>query len=300
MDVAFNDEVRAAQVGGAPVVALESSLIAHGFPQPDNLALGQRLEAVVRDEGAVPATIAVIAGRLCVGLSQDQMSHLASEEVEKCSARDLPFLSAMGRDGATTVAATARIAAAAAIPVLATGGIGGVHRDARQSFDISADLVELGRTRIAVVCAGAKSLLDVAATAEVLETQGVPLVGYRCQEIPAFFSAESGIPLDHHVDELTDLAAVVSRHLGMDGPGGLIICNPPPGEVRLPRAEVDALVERALEEAADEGISGAQLTPFVLRVLDRLSGGRTRACNRALLEANARLAARLAVALGVS
>ena len=299
MDLAFNDEVRAAQVGGAAVVALESSLIAHGFPPPDNLALGQRLEALVRDEGAVPATIAVIAGRICVGLSQDQMSHLASEEVEKCSARDLPFLCAMGRDGATTVAATALIAAAAAIPVFATGGIGGVHRDARQSFDISADLVELGRTRIAVVCADAKSLLDVAATSEMLETQGVPLVGYRCREMPAFFSAESGIPLDHHVDEVTDLAAVVSRHLDLDG-GGLVVCNPPPGEVRLPRVEVDALVERALGEAADEGISGAQLTPFVLGVLDRLSGGRTRACNMALLEANARLAARLAIARGVS
>ena len=299
MDLAFNDEVRAAQVGGAPVVALESSLIAHGFPPPDNLALGQRLEALVRDESAVPATIAVIAGRICVGLSQDQMSHLASEEVEKCSARDLPFLCARGRDGATTVAATARIAAAAAIPVFATGGIGGVHRDARQSFDISADLVELGRTRIAVVCAGAKSLLDVAATAEMLETQGVPLVGYRCREMPAFFSAESGIPLDHHVDEVTGLAAVVSRHLDLDG-GGLVVCNPPPGAVRLQRAEMDALVERALEEAAGEGIGGAQLTPFVLGVLDRLSGGRTRAYNMALLEANARLAARLAIALEIS
>ena len=297
MQFRASEEVGAALAAGGPVVALESSLIAHGFRSPDNLAVGRTLEAAVRDEGAVPATVGVIAGEIRVGLDASEMARIAERDVEKCSARDLSFVCAMGRDGATTVAATVRIAAAAGIAVFATGGIGGVHRGASVSYDISADLIELSRANVAVVCAGAKTLLDLKATLEVLETQGVPVIGYACDEFPAFYTAESGLPLNQRVASVAVLARVVARHRALALPGGLVICNPPPREVSLAAPELEALVAAALFQAEAQNVSGAALTPFVLDQLDGLSGGRTRTCNKALAESNARLAARLTVVL---
>jgi len=291
-------EVEAALAAGRAVVALESTIIAHGFPRPDNIEVARAMEAAVREAGAVPATVAVLGGVVRVGLAAAELERLAfGADVAKCSTRDLAFVRATGGDGATTVAATARLAAAAGIAVFATGGIGGVHRGAGTSFDVSADLVELGRTRVAVVCSGAKSILDLAATCEALETHGVAVIGFRCDEFPAFYSRESGLGLTRTVADVTALAAVVRSHRDLDLPGGLVVCNPPPADVALARDELDALVERALSLAAAEGVGGGALTPFLLAALDRLSKGRTRAVNRALAVGNAALAGRLASAL---
>ena len=293
-------EVGRALATGAPVVALESSLIAHGFPAPDNLAVGRALEAAVRDEGAVPATIGVIGGEVRVGVTGEEMARLASGGAAKCATRDLAPLCAAGADGGTTVAATVRIAAAAGIAILATGGIGGVHRGWARSHDVSADVVELGRRGVAVVCAGAKALLDLPATLEALETEGVAVVGFGCSEFPAFYSADSGLALAHAVDDVDGLKHLLSAQRALSLTSGVVICQPPPAAAALPGREVETLVEEALAEAAARGVGGGALTPYVLAALDRLSGGRTGLCNRALLEANARLAARVAVALAVS
>ncbi len=294
----FNDEVRQARSDGHAVVALESTIIAHGFPRPDNRALADRLEEAVRDNGAVPATIAVIGGRVCVGLTPGQLDLIADrDDIEKCSLRDLAAVCAQGGHGATTVSATARLAAAAGIKVFATGGIGGVHPGAGESFDVSADLIELGKTSVAVVCAGAKSILDLPATLEVLETYGVPVVGYRCDEFPAFHSRSSGLALRHSGQTPDDLAAIIRAHAGLGLDSGVLICNPPPESVAMPRPELDALVADALRAARADGIQGAALTPYLLAKLNDLSGGRTRVINRALAESNAALGARIAAAL---
>ena len=292
------DDLRAALAAKRPVVALESSLIAHGFPRPDNLALGREIEAAVRANGAEPATIAIVEGKVCVGLTDDELRLIAEDQgVHKCSARDLAYLTAHGLNGGTTVAATARICAAIGLPVFATGGIGGVHRGAEASHDVSADLVELGRSRVAVVCAGAKVLLDLPATLEVLETQSVPVIGFNCDQFPAFYTAASGLPLAHRVDSMARLAEVVRMHEQMAAPSAIIVCNPPPPEHAFDAEELEGLVSQALVEADSQAITGAKVTPFVLAALARLSGGRTRDCNRALILSNARVAADLAVAL---
>jgi pseudouridine-5'-phosphate glycosidase len=264
-----SDEVGRALASGAPVVALESSLIAHGFPAPDNLAIGRALEAAVRDEGAVPATIGVIGGEVRVGLSVEELARLAVGGAAKCATRDIAPLCAAGADGGTTVAATVRIAAAAGIAILATGGIGGVHRGWAQSHDVSADVVELGRCGVAVVCAGAKALLDLAATLEALETQGVAVVGFGCSEFPAFYSADSGLALAHAVDDVAALTRLLSVQRALAPASGLVICQPPPAAAALGGQEVEALVETALAEAAARGVSGGALTPYVLGALDR-------------------------------
>ena len=294
----LSEELRAALAAGQPIVALESSLIAHGFPRPDNLNLGREIEATVRNWGAVPATIAIVEGEICIGLNDDELCRIAEDDnVHKCSARDLAYLVANRLNGGTTVAATARISAAVGIQVFATGGIGGVHRGAAASYDVSADLIELGRSRVAVVCAGAKVLLDLPATLEVLETQSVPIVGYRCDEFPAFYTARSGLPLKCRVDDIAGLAEIVRAHQRMDAPAAIIICNPPPEAYALDALELEGFVTDALAEADSEGVLGPEVTPFVLKGLARLSDGRSRDCNRALVLDNAKVAADMAVEL---
>lgn len=290
--------VRAALDAGRPVVALESTIIAHGFPRPDNRAVAEALETAVRDGGAEPATIAVIAGTVHVGLSAGQLDLIAErDDIAKCSLRDLAAVCAAGGHGATTVSATMRLAHRAGIAVFATGGIGGVHPGADQSFDVSADLTELGRTPVAVVCAGAKSILDVPATLEVLETLGVPVVGYGCNTFPAFHSRDSVLPLSHRADTPEEMAGLIRIQAALGLEAGILIANPPPADVAMTREELDGLVDRARERASADGISGAALTPYLLAALNDLSDGRTRTINKALAIANARLGARIATAL---
>lgn len=297
MHIVFSSAVRAALDDGRPVVALESTIIAHGFPHPENLAVGRALEAAVAEAGAVPATIAVLDGEIRAGLTDGELERLASADVAKCSVRDLPAICAHGRDGATTVAATLRVAAAAGIKVFATGGIGGVHRTAGGPADVSADLPELARSHAAVVSAGAKSILDLPATAEQLETYGIPVIGYRCDEFPAFHCRDSGLALAHRADTPADLAAIVAAHRDLGLPGAVLVCNPPPEEVAMGSDEIEALVGQAIRAAEAAGLTGPRVTPFLLAEINRLSGGRTERVNRALAVSNASLGASLAAAL---
>jgi pseudouridine-5'-phosphate glycosidase len=277
------------------VVALESTLIAHGLPWPTNLDTARAAEDAVRDEGAIPATIAVLRGRPTVGLTNDEIEHLArATGVRKASRRDLAAAIVQHADAATTVAATMALAHAAGIRVFATGGIGGVHPV--PAFDVSADLLEISRTPVAVVCAGAKSILDLPATLEVLETYGVPVVGYGTETFPAFYLTSSGLPVSARVESPTEAAALLATHWQMGG-AGVVIAQPLPAAVALdPVAFADAL-GRAHSLARDQGVRGASLTPFLLARLVELTHGRTLHANQALIVANARLAARLAVAL---
>jgi len=295
-------DIAAALVSGGPVVALESTVIAHGLPRPCNLDTALQMEAVVRAAGALPATIAVLDGQLVVGLSEEQIASIAeSSNVAKASSSDLSALLASGRPGATTVAATVFIAARAGIDIAATGGIGGAHRDSENTFDISADLTELARTSVTVVCSGAKAILDLPRTVEVLETMGIPVVGYSTNEFPAFYSRESNLPLQHRVDTPDEAARLmcIHRDLGWLGRGttaGMLIVNPPPAEYALLPAEVESLISDAVAAAEAADIRGKAVTPFLLEQLARNSGGKTLQTNIALLIANARLAAGIAVA----
>jgi pseudouridine-5'-phosphate glycosidase len=292
------EEVADAVAAGAAVVALESTIITHGMPRPHNLDTARAVEAVVRDHGAVPATVAVVDGRLRVGLDDATLERLAcAPAVAKASRRDLAAALVGGGAAGTTVAATMYLAQLAGIGVFATGGIGGVNRGAERSFDVSADLVELGRTPVAVVCAGAKSVLDIPKTLEVLETLGVPVLGYRSAEFPAFFARGSGHPVDHRVDSVEALAAVVAAHRRLVRAGGILIGNPVPEGAALPAAEIDGCVQRALAEADRAGVTGKDVTPFLLGRIAELTGGRSLAANIALVRSNAALAGDLAVAL---
>ncbi len=296
MDIAVAPEVAAALEDARPVVALESTIIAHGFPRPDNLELARALHAAVREAGAVPAMIAVIDGVIRVGLDADDLARLAGEPPPpKCATADLAPLIASGSSGATTVSATLRIAAEAGIAVIATGGIGGVHRGA--PFDVSADLFELARARVAVICSGAKAVLDIPATLEVLESHGVPVIGYGCDAFPAFYARTSGCAVRHRADSPEDAAMILRAHWRFEAAGGVVIAQPPPAGAVLAPDQVAVWVEEALTQASKQGMSGPDLTPHLLAALDELSGGRTRACNRALALANAHLAARIAEAL---
>lgn len=296
-------EVRA-EVAGAlaekrPVVALESTVITHGLPRPLNLETARKMEAAVREEGAVPATIGVLKGRAVVGLSAEEIELLANaEDAAKVSRRDLAAVAATGRLGGTTVAASVFLAGRAGIRVFATGGIGGVHRGGEKSFDISADLTELARTPVAAVCAGAKAVLDLPRTLEVLETLGVPVVGYGTNEFPAFYSRESGLRLDYRVDRPEEAARLMEAQWDLGLTAGIVFANPPPAESALVGAEVERLIEAALSAAARVGISGKAVTPYLLDQLAKKSGGRTLEANVALLVANARVAARIAAAYG--
>ena len=290
-------EIAEALAAGRAVVALESTVISHGLPRPHNLETARKMEATVREEGAVPATIGLLEGRLVVGLSRGEVELLATaDRVAKVSRRDLAAVLNSKQPGATTVAATVIIAAQAGIRIFATGGIGGVHRGAQNSFDISADLPELARTPVAVLCSGAKVILDLPRTLELLETLGVPLVGYGSNEFPAFYAQESGLALDARVDTPVEAARLIAMHRALGLNSGMVICNPPPASNALPRKQVESLVEVALKSAEAAGIQGKAVTPFLLDHLAKASGGKTLQTNIALLVNNARVAAQIAVA----
>jgi pseudouridine-5'-phosphate glycosidase len=294
----IHPEVAAALAAGRAVVALESTIISHGMPWPQNVETALAVEAEVRAHGAVPATVAVLNGRLLAGLTRADIDTLgrAGSSVTKASRRDLPVLVARRAHGATTVAATMIVAALAGIRIFATGGIGGVHRGAETSFDISADLQELARTPVAVVCAGIKSILDLALTREYLETHGVPLIGYGTDRLPAFYSRDSGHGVDVRLDTPAEVAAVMRAQWALGYPGGLVIANPVPEAHALPRERVDAAIEQALADAQAQGISGKESTPFLLQRVNELTGGQSLAANIQLVLNNARLAAQVAVA----
>jgi pseudouridylate synthase len=290
--------VAAAQAAGRPIVALESTIIAHGMPYPENVRTAQEVQTLIRDMGAEPATIALIAGRIHIGLSDDELDLLGrSGQARKVSRRDLPAVLASGGLGATTVAGTMICAALAGIEVFVTGGIGGVHRGAPDSFDISADLQELARTSVAVVCAGAKSVLDIGLTLEYLETHGVPVLSCGQDNFAAFYTRDSGHPADYRLDDPQAQARFLRTKWDLGLAGGVVLSVPVPTAFELPRAEIDALMQQALDEARAQGISGKAVTPFLLARIAALSGGRSLATNIALVKNNAEAGARLAVAL---
>jgi pseudouridine-5'-phosphate glycosidase len=288
-------EVADALRDGRPVVALESTIISHGMPYPQNVAMATEVEGIIREQGAVPATIAVLDGRPRIGLGADDLELLASHgDVAKVSVRDLPFVVARGTHGATTVAATMRLAAMAGIRVFVTGGLGGVHRGAQQTFDVSADLTELGRTRVAVVSAGVKSILDIGLTLETLETLGVPVLTVGSDEFPSFYSRSSGHAAPMRVDSAAEVAAVMTAQwrLGLDA--GLVVTNPIPEEDEIPAAEIGGIIDQALGDMERLGIHGKDATPYLLGRIVEITGGASLTANIALVRHNARLGAAIA------
>lgn len=293
----LNPEVAAALKEGRPVVALESTIISHGMPYPTNLEVAGRVEAIIREAGAIPATIGLLNGKLKIGLTSEELEIFAqADDVAKASTRDLGLILASGAKGATTVAATMIAAALAGIRVFVTGGLGGVHRGAEQSYDISADLTELARQPVAVVCAGAKAILDLPKTLEVLETGGVPVIGYRTGDFPAFYSRKSGLPLAAQVETPREAANAMKSHWDLGLESGLVLANPLPEANALDQNEIETFIGEALGEAEAEGVRGKDVTPFLLRRLGELSAGRTLSANIALVENNARLGGALAAA----
>ncbi len=292
-------EVQEALQAGKPVVALESTIISHGMPYPQNVETALRVEQTIRDNGAVPATIAIIGGQLKAGCTPDEIEYLGKkgQAVIKASRRDLPVLIARKADGATTVTTTMIIAAMAGIKVFATGGIGGVHRGAQQTFDISADLEELAQTPVMVICAGAKSILDLGLTLEYLETKGVPVIGFGTDELPAFYTRHSGFKVDYRIDTPEELAAAFKAKLDCGLKGGILVTNPIPEEFSMPKAVIDAAIEEAIRQMDKAGIHGKQCTPFLLAKVKDLTGGDSLAANIQLVLNNARLAAKTAKAL---
>lgn len=296
--LAFSAPVAAAQAAGRPVVALESTIIAHGMPYPENVRTAREVEAIIRGLGAEPATIAVIGGRIRIGLSDDELELLGrSGQAMKVSRRDLPAVLASGGLGATTVAGTMICAALAGIEVFVTGGIGGVHRGASQTFDISADLQELARTSVAVVCAGAKSILDIGLTLEYLETHGVPVISCGQDNFAAFYTRDSGFRADFRLDEPEAQARFIRAKWDLGLEGGVVVSTPVPEAAAMPREEIDRITEQALAEAEAQGVTGKAVTPFLLSRIKALTGGRSLATNIALVKHNAEVGARLAVAL---
>jgi pseudouridine-5'-phosphate glycosidase len=298
--VEIRDEVGGALERGVPVVALESTLISHGLPEPDNLELAREAEQAVRAEGAIPATVGVIGGVAKVGLEDGELQLMAAGNVAKLSARDLAVAAAKGAHGATTVAATAHLASKVGIRLFATGGLGGVHREARESWDVSADLAILARTPVAVVCSGVKSILDVPATLEYLETLGVPVVGFRTERFPGFYLTDSGSPLDWWVESEEEAARVIRAlpELGFER-SGLVVANPIPEEEQLDPVLHDRSLRAGLEELVRKGVRGKDVTPFLLDRFAAKSEGKSLMVNKGIIVRNARLAARIAVALDV-
>ena len=292
-------EVAEALENGRPVVALESTIISHGMPYPKNVETAMLVEKTIRDNGAVPATIAVIGGRLKAGLSREEIEYLgkAGRAVAKASRRDLAALVAAGKDGATTVTTTMIIAHMAGIDIFATGGIGGVHRGAETTMDISADLEELGSTPVMVVCAGAKSILDLGLTLEYLETKGVPVIGYGTDELPAFYTRQSGFGVDYRADSPAQLASMFSAQKELGMKGGMLVTNPIPKEYAMDKAVIDAAIEQALRESVEQGVHGKETTPFLLARVVELTGGSSLESNIQLVLNNATLAAKTAVEL---
>ncbi|WP_238366595.1 pseudouridine-5'-phosphate glycosidase [Mesobacterium pallidum] len=294
--LALSPEVAAAKAEGRPIVALESTIITHGMPWPQNLEMAQKVEQVIRDGGAVPATIAVLDGTLHVGLTEEQLTALAqAKNVAKLSRADMAMCLATGGTGATTVAATMIGARLAGISVFATGGIGGVHRGAELTFDISADLQELAQSPVTVVAAGAKAILDIPKTLEVLETLGVPVIAYGQDDIPAFWSRSYGIPAPLRADTAAQIAQAQHLRTAMGIPGGQLVANPIPPEAEIPLAEMTPIIDTALSEAEAQGIKAKQVTPFLLQRIFELTEGRSLTSNIALVLNNARLAAEIAV-----
>ncbi|MBX8802405.1 pseudouridine-5'-phosphate glycosidase [Pseudochrobactrum asaccharolyticum] len=293
----FSDEVRNALDKGAPVVALESTIITHGMPFPQNLEMARKVEDVIRANGAVPATIAVLKGEIHVGLGDAQLEQLAqTTDAVKTSSRDLAADMVQGLTAGTTVSATMRIAALAGIEIFATGGVGGVHRGAEDSFDISADLNELGMTNTTVVCAGVKSILDIPKTLEYLETQRVPIIAHGSDDFPAFFTRSSGCKADHRLNSAEEIAKAMALHHALGSGTGILIANPIPEEDALTPEFINGTIEAAVKEAADQGVGGKDVTPFLLARINELSEGRSLKANIALVLNNAKLAARMAVA----
>jgi pseudouridine-5'-phosphate glycosidase len=291
----LTDEVADALAAGEPVVALESTIISHGMPYPQNVEMAVEVEGIIRDHGAVPATIAVLDGRPKIGLSPDDLELLASHgDIAKVSVRDLPYVVARQTHGATTVAATMRLAALAGIRTFVTGGLGGVHRGAQQSFDISADLTELGSTDVAVVCAGVKSILDIGLTLENLETLGVPVLGYGTDEFPSFFSRSSGHAAPMRVDTPADVAATMAAKWSLGIDGGLVVANPIPVEDEIPADEIGGIIDQALTDMDALGVHGKDATPYLLGRIVEITEGASLTANIALVRNNARLGAAIA------
>ena len=292
-----NPEVAAAIAEGKPVVALESTIISHGMPYPQNVETALNVEKIIRDNGAVPATIAIIGGRLKAGLTAEQIEYFGKkgQAIAKASRRDLAVLCARGEDGATTVTTTMIIAHMAGIKIFATGGIGGVHRGAETTMDISADLEELGMTPVMVVCAGAKSILDLGLTLEYLETKGVPVLGYGTKELPAFYTRQSGFQVDYRMDTPAELAAAFKTQNELGFPGGMLVANPIPEQYAMPLEVINGAIDQAIAECGQKGIHGKETTPFLLARVAELTGGNSLASNIQLVFNNAALAARTAV-----
>ena len=294
----LSPEVAAARAAGKPLVALESTIISHGMPYPQNVTTAQEVEHIIRDAGAVPATIAIIDGKICVGLTTEQLELLGSSpDAMKVSRRDLPYVLARKRLGATTVAATMVCAHLAGIQVFVTGGIGGVHRGAETSFDISADLQELAHTDVAVVCAGVKSILDIGLTLEYLETHGVPVVSIGQAAFPAFFTRDSGFAADFQLDTALEQASFIQTKWALGLRGGVVISNPVPEMFAMPKEDIDRITDQALLEAANGGVTGKAVTPFLLNRIKQLTEGRSLMTNIALVKHNALVGAELAVAM---
>ncbi|MGH8853255.1 MAG: pseudouridine-5'-phosphate glycosidase [Telluria sp.] len=297
----FSPEVAAARAAGKPIVALESTIISHGMPYPQNVQTAREVEQLIRDAGAVPATIAIVDGRICIGLSEEQLELLGgSPDAMKVSRRDLAYVLSQRKLGATTVAATMICARLAGIEVFVTGGIGGVHRGAETSFDISADLQELAHTSVAVVCAGVKSILDIGLTLEYLETHGVPVVSVGQPGFPAFFTRDSGFKADFQLDTPEQQAAFIRTKWQLGLAGGVVVSNPVPAESSMPGAEIDAIIAQALGDAGQQGVKGKAVTPYLLARIKELTSGRSLATNIALVKHNAVVGARLAVALNAT
>ena len=293
-----NPEVAAAIAAGKPVVALESTIISHGMPYPQNVETALNVEKIIRENGAVPATIAIIGGRLKAGLTAEEIEYFGKkgQAIAKASRRDLAVLCARGEDGATTVTTTMMIAHMAGIKVFATGGIGGVHRGAETTMDISADLEELAQTPVMVVCAGAKSILDLGLTLEYLETKGVPVIGYGTDELPAFYTRQSGFGVDYRMDSPQELAAACKASHDMGVKGGMLVTNPIPEEYAMPLDTINAAIDQAIAECAAQGIHGKKTTPFLLARVAELTGGDSLASNIRLVYNNAKVAAQTAAA----
>ncbi|GAA4396762.1 pseudouridine-5'-phosphate glycosidase [Fodinibacter luteus] len=295
--LALAPEVREALAEGRPVVALESTIISHGMPYPDNVAMAREVEQIVRDGGAVPATIAILGGRPTVGLSDEQLELFGADStIRKVSIRDIPHVVATGVHGATTVASTMRVAGLAGIRLFVTGGLGGVHQGAESSMDVSADLTELARTEVAVVSAGVKSILDIGRTLEVLETYGVPVVGYGTDEFPSFFSRSSGLAVPMRVDTPEEAARLMAASFGLGLGNGISFANPVPEADEMAHEDIDAVIARALADADERGVTGKDITPYLLGRLVELSGGRSLQTNLALVRHNARVGTAIAVA----
>ncbi len=294
----YTDEVRDALETGKPIVALETTIISHGMPYPQNIEMARKVEDIIRAEGAVPATIGIMDGKVKIGLNEQELEAFATNtSVDKVSRRDFPYMLSSGRIGATTVSATMIGAALAGIKVFATGGIGGVHREGEVTMDVSADLTELAGTNVAVVCAGAKSILDIGRTLEYLETHGVPVVGYQTDEFPSFYARESGYGVDFRLDEPAQVADMLRTKWELGLNGGALIANPVPVESAMQQQEIEGFIQQALDEAKAQHVTGKKVTPFLLARIKELTDGRSLATNIALVYNNAKVAAQIAVAL---